>query len=1162
MNVWDEIAVIRADLNTVDQTIARLTERLSQIEVRQRALDRAERVANKPEPPPLPKVIQVPPRQEKAPAPVQKAAPVSSGTGYAPGAAAFEVKKPERPMAPVKPPRPKAPRRFGPPEGMSWEMALGTYWLPRVGIAVFAMAVVYGLTYVAGKFHDAAWMPYARIGAGLALAGGLIGIGWKLEKKYANYARVLMGGGFGVLYFVLFATWYLPQTRIAPSQEFTLLLLALLVAGWGAIAQWRGSRTVALFMTFMGHFTVALSTLTLETPSRAAIGGLLLLGAGSVWFLYRNGWYVVALTAMAGSYLNQFFWLYEAPPGGGVPEFVGGMSVLTAYLLLFAVAERLTPVPFAAGRQRTRNVYCALNTGGFLVLALALVQSFAFTAPFEYLLYFATALFAAIMGGTYTQRLDAALAPGFDAGAPNAPSQNVTGDPLSSIYFTKASVLMALGFAAWLDGPTVTLSLALESLVLLAAARQSRRPVGRLLSLGAALVAFIHGGYTWITGDIPAYGDPGYYGYLGVALATAAVLYVVAELYRVTPWHTFATRPYAGLKAFESICRDLEMLPATEGARPLPSRMALSHGLAGFGTALAIGTAYDTASERILPLGLAVFAVVVVVLALWRRSAPLLTSTMLLTGVSILTWLQFIGNLPHRSNETLVPLLMWVVPLLALSELVRQYVKPRLAPFAWAGDIQGAWHRNSNLVANALTGTVAIISSMTLVKDAPPDDVLLMTGVLALLASLYAAWFKAANLGLFALLVALATPLSAFYLGVHTGLPWKLALGTASLGVAATGCEKRWWTARPGLAFHQLLPVPYLLYGTFAWWCGWLAVQYTPDRLSAAALAVLAGAIALAMPWLHARAMAAVSTAVLIAGTLFWLGVAPGDPPADAWKLSAFALLAAAVGGDRYFAWRKPFAQPWPGRLLVFCAWVVCLGYNHQVAEGGWHDAGLGFIALGFLAYGALIRGGTAAALSLGTAAFATVPLILNPTSVVSLAQAESSPTGGAIATYQTNYGLFIAYAALILYWVFAERAAFITLARTQFKLREGHEPLAGFALTAVPALLGVLCIVRIDPIHDFYLTLSWTVWALALFGWALVTHQRWYRYMGLAVFGLSLGRAFLVDVWKLKGLYRAGGLLALATALLGVAYGYTRWRASQETNEEQGNTRNENPEE
>lgn len=355
MHLDDEIRDIRRGLVGAENTLARLSRRLDEVEARQRHLDEQgaksmpeatatpdntpEKAA--PQPPPLPTRT----RAAKIATKAASAAPLDQGFG--PSEPATAKPKPDTPPLLAGIPRTaakvKKPRRFGPPEDMSFEMALGSYWLPRIGMLLVAIGTVWGFTYVAQKFEDAAWMPYARVGLGYLLSFGLVGVGRVLEKKYTNYARVLMGGGLGLLYFVTFATWYIPATRIAPSQEITLLLLGLLVAGWGALAQWRNSQPIAMTMTLLGHFTVALSTLSLASPSRAAVGGLLLLGAGSAWFLIRNGWYAVAFSAMIGSYLNQFFWLSRAP-GSDLPvDFIIGMGVLAAYVVLFALAEFFTP---------------------------------------------------------------------------------------------------------------------------------------------------------------------------------------------------------------------------------------------------------------------------------------------------------------------------------------------------------------------------------------------------------------------------------------------------------------------------------------------------------------------------------------------------------------------------------------------------------------------------------------------------------------------------------------------------------------------------------------------------------------------------------------------------------------------------------------------------
>lgn len=1141
MNVKEEIARIRAEVSGVERTLARVSMRLDQMEARQRALD-SEGVAESgvtakktaATPPPLPPRVAemwtppIPSTEETIPAPTMPA----------------PQKTPE--PVPLKPAarKPIAPARkrlrIGPPEGMSWEMALGTYWLPRIGMPIIAMAVVYGFTWVAGQFKDAAWMPYARVGIGFSISAGLLGIGWRLEKKYAAYARILMGGGLGVLYFVVFATWYIPQTRIAPSQEFTLVCLGLLVAGWGAIAQWRKSQLVALSMTLLGHFTVALSTLTLETPSRAAVGGLLVLGIGSAWFLYRNGWYAVALSAMAGSYLNQFLWLSRAPAGGGVLEFSMGMAVLAAYLATFAAAERLTPVAFAAGRPRVRNIYCGLNTGGFVLLGVALIQGFAFARPYDFLLYFATALFAGGMGWSYAQRevggFDLYYRPTGDAEPGSADSgQNAagTGDPLSAIYFTKASVLAAMGFAAWLDGPAVTLSLALESLALLLAARRSRRPIGRVLALGSAALAFAHGMYTLAAEPFPAFGEPDFYGYGLATLATAVVLWAVAELYRVTSWQTFATRPYTGPAFLEPLCRDLEMLPSEPGAPPRPSRMALAHLLVGFGVLLLAGAVAELVTQPWRAPLMGFFGLAVAAAGLARRSAPLLSGSVFLAGIGALVWLGELYGLQPPEGNLLMLGAVCVIPLWTASELLRQLGPSRLRPYEHFDDIQGAWRRNTDLMANLYGAAAAALTGATVFEGLAAEPGLLLLGALTLAACVYAAATGAANIGLYACLVAFCAVVPAASLHASAGEPWMAVAGLVLLGAGATSVEERWWGPRVGLAFQRLLPAPYLLYGVFAWSGLWLVDRLFPDAVQPGAVAVLAMLLALAMPWLHARAMATWSTALVAVATLVWLGERPGTLPVGWWHASAAVLVGLSLAGDRYFTARKPFAQPWPGRVLLFCAWIACTGYNREMAHGGWQYTGSAAIALGFLGYGGLFRSGTAALLSLAGAVMATVPLLLNASSRMELV------------------ALCAAYVSLIVYWLCVERGVAIVLKRTRFKLVEGHETAIGLGLAGVTALLGVLCLARIETIHDFYLTLSWTVWALAIFCWALVTRQPWFRYAGLATFGLALGRAFLLDVWKLEGLYRAGALMTLGAALLAVAYGYIRWRASQDTGTE-----------
>jgi uncharacterized membrane protein len=77
----------------------------------------------------------------------------------------------------------------------------------------------------------------------------------------------------------------------------------------------------------------------------------------------------------------------------------------------------------------------------------------------------------------------------------------------------------------------------------------------------------------------------------------------------------------------------------------------------------------------------------------------------------------------------------------------------------------------------------------------------------------------------------------------------------------------------------------------------------------------------------------------------------------------------------------------------------------------------------------------------------------------------------------------------------------------------------------------------------SFYLTASWSLFALALFGMGILWRERLYRWLGLAMIGLSLGRIVLFDVWRLDTVYRILSLMALGIVLLVLGYIYNRFQ-------------------
>ena len=82
-----------------------------------------------------------------------------------------------------------------------------------------------------------------------------------------------------------------------------------------------------------------------------------------------------------------------------------------------------------------------------------------------------------------------------------------------------------------------------------------------------------------------------------------------------------------------------------------------------------------------------------------------------------------------------------------------------------------------------------------------------------------------------------------------------------------------------------------------------------------------------------------------------------------------------------------------------------------------------------------------------------------------------------------------------------------------------------------------------LEMASGFYLTASWSVFALILFMAGMMLRERVYRWLGLAVLLCSLGRVVIFDVWKLETLYRILSFMALGIVLLVLGFIYNKYQ-------------------
>ncbi|MBX7258491.1 MAG: DUF2339 domain-containing protein [Candidatus Hydrogenedentes bacterium] len=515
----NELKQIRRELADVMDRVAELSSRLRQLEAAEAKGEPAPPVQGV-EPPREP-VRVVPPPLPVAPSAGSPSAPVRPAVAPPTVAAKADAPIAGRESTAIPSPTP-APKRESAPAAKSpakpsqpggWEMTLGSYWLPRLGILLLAMAAVFGLSAAMN-----AWGPWARVGVGYAVCAVFLGCAWWLERKYARYAQVLFAGGLGLSYFVTYAAHFLQYARIIESTTVGIALLAIVVLIWAAFAHLRKSSIVATLVVFMGNLTVLLTTLQGGEIVPFSVAGILVLGIGSAFFLLRHRWYYVAVLGLVGCYVNHVVWAVSVESSGRTQDFWIALGFLISYFLIFALAELFSPEEV---RRKTiptwvRTSFLTVNSVAFFAIASMQVAGFKLYAPHQDVFRFYFALVLLLIGLAYL-RLRA-------------------NDPLYNAYITKAIVVATYGLTARYGGSTLTACLSVQTLALLYTARRSGLVVTRILAFGTAGLAFAHGAVTSLGINAAPYSGEGYLDSLFEAGLTVLVFFAASQLYQRTDW--------------------------------------------------------------------------------------------------------------------------------------------------------------------------------------------------------------------------------------------------------------------------------------------------------------------------------------------------------------------------------------------------------------------------------------------------------------------------------------------------------------------------------------------------------------------------------------------------------------------------------------------------
>ena len=523
---------------------------------------------------------------------------------------------------------------------LGWEVALGTFWLPRIAIVLIAIAVVYLLTLAIAKFGGSQWAPHIRVGIGYGVCVGFLFAAWKMEQTYKELTQVLYGGGFALMYFVTYATHYVPFARVVENPLVTLLLLAVIVMGWSVAAHLRKSNTMAFLVALLGHLTILISTLSTENPARFSIAGLLALTVGSAFFLLRHRWYYVASTGMVAGYVNFAVLLYKSHGTDPVPDFIGAMTILAVLLLAFVLAELLAPRELRRESIPAwiRTVFTTVNTALFFVLGTLLVDHNDFSRPHQDWFRFAFAGVLFLIGLAYRFR---------------------ERDPLFNAFFTKAVAIGTFGLSACFKESSLAVWYAVESVALLVSARQFKLVVSRILAQLVALLALVQtelslGKLNPIAYDAPEYPFMLFNG--GISLLS---FLTASLLYQRTDWSSLLPTTMSFSSGMRTILWWLDLIPENPEKRKPLNGLLVPYGYAVAG-ALVLLVNFTVLVKGIhVFAGLTFFALCGTLAAVFFRSRPF----------GLFAWILLVVSFPCGIAVGSVSDMLWPVAGLVLFAL-------------------------------------------------------------------------------------------------------------------------------------------------------------------------------------------------------------------------------------------------------------------------------------------------------------------------------------------------------------------------------------------------------------------------------------------------------------------------------------------------------------
>ncbi len=274
--------------------------------------------------------------------------------------------EPKETPAKKQPVKAQASKKAAQPKS-NLESDIGKKWLPRIGIVSIVLGVAFFVIYAIQN----RWIgPTGQVAIGVLAGIALVIAGEIFERKgYHSYAMTLVGGGFAIIYFSMFAAFRFYELL---SLSADVSALSLIIIGAVYFSARYDSKIIAAEAFFLGYIV---PLLTSEVNTFFLIYAIALT-AGLTALTLSKGWKTLGVCGIAAMYITHLFWLENY--SGGYKNY---LHIL--FLLIYFAMFALMALNIQDGKKESKDsMESFLNSRNLFAAAFIVTYFFLFDSDF------------------------------------------------------------------------------------------------------------------------------------------------------------------------------------------------------------------------------------------------------------------------------------------------------------------------------------------------------------------------------------------------------------------------------------------------------------------------------------------------------------------------------------------------------------------------------------------------------------------------------------------------------------------------------------------------------------------------------------------------------------------------------------------------------------